>query len=845
MVERGFPDEWMNRLWTIVLLILGLGLPVASADESLPEVAREHCLRCHGGDEVEGGFDLTGRLSHRKWSEARELVDTEEMPNEGPYPSAEERKALLTWLEGKVAQSTPTAPAERKLARLTRDQYSNSMRDLLGIDLHPGEWLDHDGQGMSGFRNDREALSVTPAQMEKYLMAADRALLALQALRHEPMFLHLEAEQMQKSSPKMRGVEDGMLLVTEGQLISENIEIPADGYYEVVLNASTIGKPTIAQMIVGTEVESSLEVVNEGINPQPNSMVVFLRAGQPQIGFNSRNRVPQASLPRDANEVFYERAVENALQVPPLPEDATEAMRNGRAILKKKLIAWQEAYEWLRGHGVDGDPREIDRFRRYTRERFVGTDKVRVWYGTEVLGLGPEEWDAQWQDFNAERIAANQALIDRVAHVEWKDWEQYQGKLYVDSVDIRGPIYPTADTRPLKLSGDPEEVIRELIPRAFRREPMEGETERFLGIREAALQRGSDPDAALRLALSAILSSPHFLFHQDEATASQLSYFLWQSTPDDLLLDLQKSGELVDPEERRRQAQRMMADPRFAESMAIFTEEWLGLSALGRSQRPDPYQFPDYSDEVLESARQEPARLLRYLVAENRPVTDLMLADYLVVDGQLATFYGLQDSAAAAAGADWQKVAAPDSTRGGLLGMSAVLASTSTPIRTSPSIRGAWVWETLLGREVGDPLPDAGILAASAGEARGRTLREEMEMHASDPRCARCHELIDPIGLGLENYNAVGLWREEMAGKSIDAAGKLAEGGAFSDPGELKAQLLADEQEFTHQVARKLLSYALGRDLVPSDEETVRQIVQRSNGLARDLIEEIAVHISG
>lgn len=828
----------MMRFWTgLVLVATTLVASGQQEKEKLPELFSRYCLDCHGAEKVEGEFDLTLDQPYEIWSEAHHLVDIEEMPTKGPEPSALERQEMLAWLEERIAAATSEKITEvQHFARLTRSQYNHTMRDLLGIDLRPGDLLGADGQGPSGFHNDRASLSITPGEMEKYFQLADRAISGLQALNEEPFSMLLETEEMRTSSSQLRPIKEGLLFVAESQLASETIQIPADGYYEVTLHSATYGKPVEAQLAVGTEVQGRIPVSNPVPETQPNSTIIFLRAGQPEISVNSRNLVPQPSLPRDANYVFNERAAQNAMRVPDLPADATEAQRQARESLIAKCVALQQAFEWLRGMGVDGDSRDIDRFRKYAKERTVGTETVRVWYGTEILGKDPQDWDAEWDALNRDRIQDNQHLLDRVAHVEWDDWLEFQGKLYVDSIDVRGPIVPDSTRQVLDLSGDPRQLIQDHVRRAFRREPKQREVRRYLELYDAALESGSESKDALRLAMSAVLASPHFLFHHDSSLASKLSYFLWQSTPDEELLQREAEGTLSQPEELQRQLIRMTEDPRFAQSARIFMEEWLGTADLGGSLKPDPFQYPEFSPEVLQSAREEPTRLLLHLIDENLPVTQLLGADYAIVDETLAEFYGLAWSKGQGG---WQVLSASAHNRGGLLGMSAVLTATSTSVRTSPSSRGTWVWETLLGKEIGDPLPDAGILAATAGEANGKTLREEMELHRSDPRCIRCHEIIDPIGLGLENYNAVGRWREEMAGSRIDPAGQLSSGETFSTPGELKAQLLKGEDDFMNQVARTWTAYALGRELSLHEAVTVEQMVKDSGGRARDLLEEI------
>jgi hypothetical protein len=287
---------------------------------------------------------------------------------------------------------------------------------------------------------------------------------------------------------------------------------------------------------------------------------------------------------------------------------------------------------------------------------------------------------------------------------------------------------------------------------------------------------------------------------------------------------------------------RLLREPGFEESLADFTGQWLGTASLGAGHAPDEYRFPNYKHHLALAAREEPVRFLLRLVREGRPVTELLEADWTVANRDLARFYGVPDIPGRES--EWKPVRLPDDRRGGLLGMSAVLATTSSPVRTTPVARGKWVWETLLGRNPGEPLPDAGVLPATAGE-EGLPLREELERHRADPRCTRCHEKLDPIGLSLENFDAVGQWRDESGGRPVDATGRFYRGNAFTGPAGLRAELLGHREEFLDELVRRLLAYAHGRRC-DDEVDWVRDIAARvrSQGWsAAVLFEEVALNL--
>lgn len=401
---------------------------------------------------------------------------------------------------------------------------------------------------------------------------------------------------------------------------------------------------------------------------------------------------------------------------------------------------------------------------------------------------------------------------------------------------LRSPLFPVRRDQP----PDREEARRLLAPfveRAFRRPVAAAELERYLKLYDLAVERGEPFYRALKVPLQAVLVSPHFLFRveggqaagdgvvplTDFELASRLSYFLWSTMPDEQLLSLARQGRLREPEVLDQQARRMLRSPKAKELAENFALQWLQLTHVSGAM-PDPERFPQfYRMKSLPIAmRQEALLLFEAVMIEDRSVLDLVDADFAYLNSTLAQFYGIPPIDPN--GQLWHRYSLPDRRRGGVLTLAAVLTTTSSPMRTSPVKRGKWVLEAILGAPPPPPLPNVPDLENSP-VADGTTLRRKLEQHRADPACASCHRRMDPIGLGFENYDAVGAWRDVEGGAPIDAAATLLDGTAFNGPAEFKSLLRTSrKRDFVRCFTEHLLSYALGRRLEYYDAATVQEI---------------------
>jgi hypothetical protein len=351
-------------------------------------------------------------------------------------------------------------------------------------------------------------------------------------------------------------------------------------------------------------------------------------------------------------------------------------------------------------------------------------------------------------------------------------------------------------------------------------------------------------DKGIERALERVLVSPQFLFRietqpaniapgtayriSDLELASRLSFFLWSSIPDDELLDVAAAGRLKDPATLEQQVRRMLADPRSESMVTNFAAQWLYLRDID-TKVPDILLFPDF-DETLRSAfRRETELFIDSVLRDDRSVLELLSGDYTFVNERLARHYGIPN----VQGSHFRRVTfPPDSPRGGLLGQGSILAVTSYATRTSPVLRGKWVLENLLSAPPPPPPPDVPALKIEGAEpGKTLTMREAMTQHRANPACAGCHARMDPIGFSMENFDALGRWRDRDAGSTIDASGVLPEGTRFEGMPGLRKLLLDHSGEFVSTVTEKLLMYAVGRNLQYYDAPAVRQIVR---GAARD-----------
>ncbi|NMO22578.1 DUF1592 domain-containing protein [Pyxidicoccus fallax] len=387
---------------------------------------------------------------------------------------------------------------------------------------------------------------------------------------------------------------------------------------------------------------------------------------------------------------------------------------------------------------------------------------------------------------------------------------------------------------PAKAGEEPcaRQIVEHLARRAWRRPVTEAELTELMGVYSLVRSSGDGFELAVKFALQGVLLSPHFLFQvvetpapgsgKNELTsrelASRLSYFLWSSQPDTELAALAEQDRLKDPAVLEAQVRRMLKDAKSEALVQNFAGQWLGLRQVD-GITPDPSLFPGVDPALKKAMREEGENFFRVFLQEDRSALDLLDADFTFVNDTLANYYGLPRPGSATP----KRVSTAGGRRGGLLAQAGVLAQSSLATRTSPVRRGKWVLGRLLCQE--PPPPPPGVEALPTTLPPGATLRQITEAHRSNPSCSGCHNLLDPIGFGLENYDAAGKWRETDNGTPVDAAGNF-QGAAFQGPRELAA-ILKQDPAFSTCISRQALAYGLGRELTDADEAVVRSVDAR------------------
>ncbi|MEZ6142038.1 MAG: DUF1592 domain-containing protein [Zavarzinella sp.] len=524
------------------------------------------------------------------------------------------------------------------------------------------------------------------------------------------------------------------------------------------------------------------------------------------------------------------------------PEDAgkipTEAERG-------QFLEWIGKLKYL-------SPKDPGPFviRRLTKAEYANT--LHVLYGVdqsiadslpeEVVGAGFLNTISPLQSEQFLSIANK--VIDQVIAPEGKEPTAVQKRLFGE-LPLNGA----------NLREEARRVARSLARQAYRRPASDAELDVLVGVFDLARDNNLSYTDSLGLMWKAILVSPQFLFItpagevdskepivplDDYQLASRLSYMLWSAPPDAELAALADRKQLHQPGVLRAQVERLLKEERSRALFDGFGSQWLGVGDLDR-QVFDPELFPQITPTLRKAMVEEARLFFESIVRENQSVVRFIDSDYTFLNEPLAKLYGLDQNVK---GSEMRRVKLENANRGGLLGMPAMLATTSFPNRTSPVRRGVWVLEQVLGERVPPPPPNVPELAEQDGKKiKGLTLRQRTELHRTESTCANCHKVLDPIGFGLENFDAIGQWRvKDDGGLPIDSVGQLPNGSSFNSPAELKKLLAKREADIARNLTERLLAYALGRQLEGYDEIVVDQLmvpIAKDNYRVRTIITEV------
>ena len=516
------------------------------------------------------------------------------------------------------------------------------------------------------------------------------------------------------------------------------------------------------------------------------------------------------------NRLLWENVAERVKMGDMPPKKKPQPADSDRLKLRAWLAAEIEGFDYSKVRNPGYVP-----VRRLTREEYNRTIR-------DLVGLDLRPADDFPMDFSGASGFSNSAntLFLQTAHLD-RYFTAAEGVIDEVRADKKAWSY---------LAGNPEDAVgavERLMRRAYRRPPTDAEIKEITDRYKVALETTKFQADALALAFKTILVSPKFLLRVEEAAengkdqavsdfdfATRLSYFLWASTPDDELLNAAAAGKLSNSASRQDQIKRMLDDPRSLSLGEIFAAEWLSTDDVGPRIRKDPIDNPWCTESLMAAMRAETAYFFYSLVMDNAPVARLIDADYTFLNAELARHYRIEG----VEGAAMRRVKLETNQRGGVFGQASVLATTSFPDRTSPVVRGKWILDTLLGTPPPPAPPDVPEIEVKGGGRRAAmSLRQKLEVHRKSPRCAGCHAQIDPLGFGLESYAEFGQWRG-----GIDDRGTLPSGAKFRGPAGLKLALIDERlDDLGSQAIRKMLAYALGRQLEFYDEATVKEIAAK------------------
>ncbi len=471
------------------------------------------------------------------------------------------------------------------------------------------------------------------------------------------------------------------------------------------------------------------------------------------------------------------------------------------------------------------------------------TGKVFVTAGPHEVGYTWKERPARRQDVwqPAQRDSQEVHMIGGLARLKTVGVEGPYDVKGVSQSASRERLFVCKPSSAADEAVCAEKIFTNLTRRAYRRPVTAADVEAPMAFYKQARDSKESFDAGIRVGVARVLASPSFLYrmerdpvgvragvaHQvsDIELASRLSFFLWSSIPDQTLMNLAVAGRLRQPGVLDAQVKRMIADEKADALINNFTGQWLQLRNLESKVAPDLLMFPDFDDNIRKAFRRETEMFFGYILRENRSAMELLSADYTFVNERLAKHYGITG----VYGSRFRQVKITDPNRRGLLGQGSILSLTSVATRTSPVFRGKFVLTTFLNTPPPPPLPNVPTLEESNKDAAPKTVREQLERHRNNPVCASCHRIIDPAGFALEKFNSVGQWREVTeTGAAIDTGGVLADGSKVDGPIALRTAILSRPDAFATVLTERLMTYALGRGIEPSDMPVVRSIVRKS-----------------
>jgi hypothetical protein len=741
------------------------------------ELLKTYCIACHNAklktaglvlDSVDG--DKVGPNA-ALWEKVLRKVSTGQMPPVGR--ARPDKETALRFTRGLAtaldrAAAADPDPGRPEVHRLNRTEYVGAIRALLDLEIDGRALLPPDDSGF-GFDNNADVLSMSPALLERYMAAATKiSRLALGDPDINPAITRYQVSRLLRQEERM---SDALPFGTRGGVAIRHT-FPLDGEYVVKIRMKR------GAGIIGVDKGDQLEVRLDGVRLQ-----LFTLGGLEEM--KGITYVSGVSLPLNRPDILkryiYDTTADDGFEVRFTAKAGTRVV--GVAFLKDSSVDEGAL-------GSSGEPRR-------GRGSSPGVDHVQI--SGPHSGAAPEDTPSRQRIFVCRPSTARQERA-------------------------------CAST-----------IIETLARRAYRRPVTNADVQALLQFYEAGRGEGTF-EKGIQVALERLLVDPEFLFRlerdpeglkpgsvyrlSDVELASRLSFFLWSTVPDDELLTLAERGKLKDPAVLTQQVRRMLADARATAMVNNFASQWLLVRNV-RLHTPDVAAFPQFDDNLREAFARETELFFESQFREDRSVLDLLRADYTFVNSRLADLYGIPN----VYGSHFRRVTLTDAKRHGVLGQGSILTVTSYPDRTSPVLRGKWVLENILGAPPPPPPPDVPALQESS-KTKPTTVRQRLEQHRANAVCASCHARMDPLGFALENFDAIGQWRETEQDVAIDAKTVLPDGTTVDGPVAFRNALLARHDEFVTNVVEKLLTYALGRGLEHYDAPSVRRIVNDTS--ARD-----------
>ena len=755
----------------------------------------EYCYPCHGNKgEPKNGLNIQSfgtaetLVSQRNhWEDIIGMLRRGEMPPmEEEQPDEKARQATAQWLERELARIdrvTPPDPGRVTARRLNRTEYNNTIRDLLGIDTRPADDFPQDDSGY-GFDNIADVLSLSPVLMEKYVTAADRV--AREAVFGPPA--------LKPTLTRLR---------SEGRRVNESRTFPER--YDV----SGLSVPNAFHAVhrIPVEGEYLVRVFLGGLRPINSDPVTIT------LWVDDREA---ASVQHDAER--YGRFEIDRQDFGGQTTDFRLKLAQGD---RKIAVSIPRIYEGLPArYGGPNPSKRPDPPREFKPPPDAPPERLAML---------------------KQRFEESKAVLDKIP----------LNGVRIANVEVGGPYSQTTTASAASLAkvytcghragGHQPTCVRrimtDLAGRAFRRPIKTGELDRYIALVHEVQEKERSFEEGVAVGIQALLVSPDFLFRieRDRAAtaaaamhrisqhelAARLSYFLWSSMPDASLRRAADQGTLRNPQVLDAQVRRMLRDPRARALAENFAGQWLQFRALESVTR-DRERFPEFEDYLRLSMRKETELFVEHIIREDRSILDFVDGRYSFLNERLARHYGIAN----VAGPEFRRVDLTGSPRGGVVTHGSVLTVSSYSTRTSPVLRGKWILDNLLNAPPPDPPADVPNLDETV-IGTSASLRTQLEEHRKNPTCASCHRRMDPLGFGLENFDAVGAWRTLDGKLPIDSSGTLPDGRTFNGPEELRTILMSDRDAFARALTSKLLTYALGRGLERYDGKTIKQIAGR------------------